>query len=130
MIMTDDIYHFGVKGMKWGQRKQRESKGSMRSRWKNRDMSDAARYTRHRKVAGATAGVVLLSGGVSQYLGGILYKIGGRPAASLATNPVSSAAIAVGLGVVGAHLGTKFAVKRQAKGKAGYQKQAALEGRG
>lgn len=46
--MSDELYHFGVKGMKWGIRHDKERSGSSRSRKKKRVASED--YTRSRDI--------------------------------------------------------------------------------
>lgn len=46
--MTDELYHFGVKGMKWGVRHDRKSSGSSRSKKNKRVASED--YTRSRSI--------------------------------------------------------------------------------
>lgn len=46
--MADELYHFGVKGMKWGVRHDKKSSGSSRSRKKERVASED--YTRSRDI--------------------------------------------------------------------------------
>jgi ribosome-binding ATPase YchF (GTP1/OBG family) len=46
--MSDELYHFGVKGMKWGIRHDKNRSGSSRSRKKKRVASED--YTRSRDI--------------------------------------------------------------------------------
>lgn len=46
--MTDELYHFGVKGMKWGVRHDKKSSGSLRSGKTKRVASED--YTRSRDI--------------------------------------------------------------------------------
>lgn len=46
--MADELYHFGVKGMKWGVRHDKKSSGSSRSRKTKRVASED--YTRSRDI--------------------------------------------------------------------------------
>ncbi len=46
--MTDELYHFGVKGMKWGVRHDKKSSGSSRSGKTKRVSSEE--YTRSREI--------------------------------------------------------------------------------
>lgn len=46
--MTDELYHFGIKGMKWGVRHDKKRSGSSRSRKTKRVASED--YTRSRDI--------------------------------------------------------------------------------
>lgn len=46
--MTDELYHFGIKGMKWGVRHDKKSSGSSRSRKTKRVSSEE--YIRSREI--------------------------------------------------------------------------------
>ena len=94
-----DIYHFGVKGMKWGQRKRRESSSTGRSSGRFRDQITV------RRAVGGVVGARVAGVTSALLMNKILKQLGIAPAASV----VASNAFGLGLSVAGAYGGVKIA---------------------
>lgn len=76
LYSTTELYHHGVKGMKWGVRRYQNKDGSLTPAGKKRELTDEERKARNKKIAkGVAIGIGATAATAAATVGGIaLYK--------------------------------------------------------
>lgn len=66
LTYEDYLAHYGVKGMKWGSRKRRDSStGSSSKRSSSKSTGESNKHSKAKKIAMGAAGAALVAGGVA-----------------------------------------------------------------